>query len=129
MTQRRLSTIEETIAIAALRCCTFPVASWDKRFVRSLNAMSISEKESAQLWRLFKRYRRQIDCPRKNELLQLADKLAAPDLRKMQAEARAANEVRRRYEEAMRNNNGQSTSPNPDLAVAGSDVPVASSDT
>lgn len=88
--ERRQRTVEETIAIAALGCVTFPAASWDKRFARMLfSADGITEKEVPQLWRLFKRYRRQIDCPRKDELLAMADKLAAPDFRAQQAAARA----------------------------------------
>lgn len=78
------------IAIAALGCVTFPVGSWDKRFVRDIaTSHGITEKQIPQLWRLFIRYRRQIDCPRKVELLDLAAKLSAPDLRKQQAMERA----------------------------------------
>lgn len=71
-TPRSPYTPEEQIAAAALKCVTFPVASWDKRFAASLSPAGLTDRERPQLWRLFIRYRRQIHCPRKAELLHLA---------------------------------------------------------
>ena len=110
---RVILTDEETIALAALGTCTFPVASWDKRFVRSLFELpktgqmhqGLTDKERPQLWRLFIRYRRQIDCPRKKELLGIAEKLSAPDLRKLAAAQREQAEIDRlkqRYNESLK---------------------------
>ncbi len=69
---------------AAARCIwtqvTFPVGHWDKKFMRGLPD-EITEKQAAQVWRIFKTYRRQIEHERKAELLALAEKLGAPDLR------------------------------------------------
>lgn len=36
---------------------TYPPASWDKRFARELLTTTITEKEAAQVWRLFHKYR------------------------------------------------------------------------
>jgi len=93
---------EEMIAVAALKFCTFPVASWDKRFVGQLTAQGLSEKERPQVWRLFIRYRRQINCARKKELLKLAESLAAQDFRKLEAAKREQtriDELKREYKE------------------------------
>ena len=47
--------------IRALARCTFPVGSWDKRFVRNmLDREEFSEKQQACILRLVHRYRRQI---------------------------------------------------------------------
>lgn len=84
MSNRRARTSEETLAIAQMRCVTYPVGSWDKRFMRAISSSdTITDKESSQLWRLFIRYRRQINFPAKTRLLALAEKLGAPDLRKV----------------------------------------------
>lgn len=89
MTERRLMTPDEMQIVDRMSMVTFPVASWDKRFYRNLSSGEmISEKESAQLWRLFKRYRRQIGFPDKERLLAIAETKAAPDFRKQQAEQR-----------------------------------------
>jgi hypothetical protein len=105
MRTRTPLTVEETIALAALGCVRFPTASWDKRFVRSLyHIPGLTDKERPQLWRLFIRYRRQIDCPRKAELLKLAETLSAPDLRKVAAAQRAQAEIdalKEKYAKAM----------------------------
>lgn len=93
MTIRTPYTPEEHIAAAALKCVGFPPASWDKRFANGLAASGLTDKERPQLWRLFIRYRRQIYCPRKEELLQMAEKLAAPDFRKQAAQARALERI------------------------------------
>lgn len=89
MTQRRDQTPDEALALQCLLGLTLPVASWDKRFIASMRPLStITDKEAPQLWRLFHRYRRQINHPEKARLLALAATLAAPDLRKLNAERR-----------------------------------------
>ena len=90
----------EAEAVQCLQRVTYPTASWDKRFARSFGTSqtTITDKESAQVWRLFKKYRRQINTPHKANLLAMADELAAPDLRKQAAEQRE----RARYELAMK---------------------------
>lgn len=100
---RRFMTPDELLAIAQLHAVTFPVASWDKRFFRNLIADKISENESAQLWRIFIKYRRQMNFPAKVRLLALAETLAAPDLRKLAAAQRAQSEIdemKRKYKES-----------------------------
>ena len=85
---RRDQTEDECKAVKCLKeQVTFPPASWDKRFTRELLTTTITEKESAQVWRLFTRYRRQIRHPEKARLLDVAEKLSAPDLRKLAKEA------------------------------------------
>jgi hypothetical protein len=89
VTQRRLMTPDEMQIVKRMHCVTFQVASWDKRFFRSVSSGEmISEKEAAQLWRIFIRYRRQMNFPDKARLLQVAEKLSAPDLRKLEAARR-----------------------------------------
>lgn len=88
-TTRTPCTDDEKTAVEALARVSYPAASWDKRFSRQLSSSGLTEKERPQVWRLFIKYRRQINCPRKAELLKLAETLAAPDFRKQQA---AANE-------------------------------------
>lgn len=72
---RREMTADEA---AAARCIwtqvTFPVGHWDKRFMRELPE-EITEKQAAQVWRIFRTYRRQIKHPRKAELLAMAESL------------------------------------------------------
>ena len=85
-------TPDEVIVIAALRRVRYPAASWDKRFANQLSDDGLTEKQRPQVWRLFIRYRRQIDCPDKARILAAAEKLAAPDFRKVNA---AANEQAR----------------------------------
>lgn len=101
-------TPDEMQAIERMHSVTFPVASWDKRFFRSLSSCeTISEKESAQLWRIFIKYRRQMGFPDKARLLQLAESLAAPDLRKVAAAQRAQAEIdalKAKYEAQMKPN-------------------------
>lgn len=83
-----MMTPDEMQAIERMHVVTYPVASWDKRFMRSLSECeTISEKEAAQLWRLFIRYRRQMNFPGQLELLRMAEGLAAPDFRKQQKAA------------------------------------------
>lgn len=87
-------------------CVTFPVASWDKRFYRSLSSGElITENESAQLWRLFIKYRKQMSFPDKARLLAVAEKLAAPDFRKLEADRREQTRIeeeKAKYQEAMK---------------------------
>ena len=96
-------TEDEAIAVECLAQVTYPVASWDKRFNRNLNRESLSDKERAQVWRLFIKYRRQISHARKAELLAKAENLAAPDFRKQNAamlEMARIERMRRRLDEA-----------------------------
>lgn len=87
--QRRLMTPDEMQAVDRMGVVTYPVASWDKRFMRNLSGGEmISDKESAQLWRLFIKYRRQFSFPDKARLMAFAQVHAAPDLRKIAAEQR-----------------------------------------
>ena len=93
--QRRPITPDEKTAIFLLQGVTFPPASWDKRFARNIvHGDTITEKEASQVWRLFKRYRRQINHPHAAWLLAIAETLAAPDFRSQraaqEAEARIA---------------------------------------
>ncbi len=70
-------------AVACLKAqVNFPPAQWDKRFVRELRDTELTEKQAAQVWRLFHRYRRQITHPRKGMLLEMAQQLGAPDTRR-----------------------------------------------
>lgn len=83
---RRPLTPEESEAVWALHGVTFPVASWDKRFAHQLNKDShITERGAAQIWRLFLRYRRQINRDLFARLRPIADLRSAPDFRKQQA--------------------------------------------
>jgi len=78
----RAMTAEESVAVECLKKqVNFPPAQWDKRFVRELRDSELTEKQAAQVWRLFHRYRRQITHPRKDLLLEMARHLAAPDSR------------------------------------------------
>ena len=99
MKTRTPCTPDEKLAIQLLQRCRFPTVSWDKRFTKQLNIEGLTEKERPQVWRLVVKYRRQIHgdvvdgqsmrgAPWQN-LLDYAQKHAAPDLRKIQA---AANE-------------------------------------
>lgn len=73
----------------AVRCLGEQVgyapATWDKKFARDMygrrDSGLISEKEAAQVWRLFKRYRRQIRHAQKERLLEVAAVHAAPETR------------------------------------------------
>lgn len=86
MKERRQRTPDEELAISQLNVVTFPVASWDKRFYRSVSSINtITEGEAAQLWRIFIRYRRQMSFPGKTELLRMAEGLSAPDFRKQES--------------------------------------------
>lgn len=86
----RNRTPDEELAISQMKAVSFPVGSWDKRFFRALSSgTQITDKQAPQLWRLFIRYRRQMNFPAKERLLKLAEGLSAPDLRKEQAKARA----------------------------------------
>jgi len=87
--ERRVMTPDEMEAVELMHSVTYPCASWDKRFMRNLaGCETISEKESAQLWRLFIKYRRQIGHRDRDRLLAIAAPLAAPDLRKLEAARR-----------------------------------------
>lgn len=104
--ERRLMTHDEMQAVDRMGPVTYPVASWDKRFMRSISSGEmISEKESAQLWRLFIKYRRQTgNFPDKPRLLAFAQEHSAVDFRKLKAQEddkiRLA-EYLDRYREAM----------------------------
>lgn len=86
-----------------------PVGCWDKRFRRdvlfpALDSGELGDKAAPQLWRILIRYRRQVDHPRRAELLRYALDHAAPDFRKQQAALRVQAEIDRekqRYQEAM----------------------------
>lgn len=100
-------TDNEREAIKALQQVRFLPASWDKRFNRDVLSVALEtgmlgEKSVPQVWRLFIRYRRQISCPRKSELLALAQQRSAPDFRKVNAAAREQariDEMKRKYGE------------------------------
>lgn len=64
-------TPDEALMVEALRPVTYPVASWDKRFMRGLTR--ISERGAVQLARIFVKYRRQINHPDKQRLLAIAE--------------------------------------------------------
>jgi Spy/CpxP family protein refolding chaperone len=84
---RRVMTADEAVAVKCIRAqVTFSVGHWDKKFMRGLPD-EITEKQAAQVWRIFKTYRRQIQHERKAELLAMAERLSAPDLRKERREA------------------------------------------
>lgn len=100
MTERTPTTANEKQAVLMLKGCRFAPASWDKRFVGQLNTEALTVKERPQVWRLFIRYRRQIQgmmvySLKRNErqeqigkfqtLLHEAAALAAPDFRKQAA--------------------------------------------
>jgi hypothetical protein len=80
---RRELTEHEKIIIPLLwEQVTYTPASFDKRFAREIQRVQqITEGQSGQVWRLFKRYRRQIKHPEKDKLLVLAEQWAAPELR------------------------------------------------
>ena len=103
--QRRDRTPDENLAVSQMACVTYPVASWDKRFMRGLSSVdTITEKEAAQLWRLFIKYRRQMAFPEKASLLRMAAGLAAPDLRKlavMQRQQAEIDALKAKYAESM----------------------------
>lgn len=91
--ERRPMDVTEIEAVRCLGQVRYPPASWDKRFARHMGEMlhpgTISEKEVPQVWRLFKRYRQQIAHPQKALLLNTAEELSAPDLRKLEAARQA----------------------------------------
>lgn len=90
----------ESAAVECLQHVRYPPASWDKRFAHSLPRPdnTITDAEAPQVWRLLKRYRRQImDRPDIQSLLLMADTLAAPDFRALQR----IKTDRERYSKAM----------------------------
>lgn len=94
--ERRLMTPDEMQVVERMACVTFPVASWDKRFYRNVSSGEmISEKEASQLWRIFIKYRRQMNFPDKERLLRFAEEHAALDFRKVNAMARERAEINR----------------------------------
>lgn len=103
--QRRLMTPDEMQAVERMACVTYPVASWDKRFMRSISSGEmISDNEAAQLWRVFIKYRRQMDFPDKERLLRFAEEHAAIDFRKLKVqeqEKQRLAEYLNKYREAM----------------------------
>lgn len=89
---RREMTAEEELAVQCIRSqVTFPVGHWDKRFIREL-LWTVTEKQAAQVWRIFKTYRRQITHERKAELLEMAERMGAPTLRRGDLEKRKGGE-------------------------------------
>lgn len=64
-------TPDEAMMVEALRGVTYPVASWDKRFMRNLKR--VSERGAIQLARIFVTYRRQTRHPEKRRLLAVAE--------------------------------------------------------
>lgn len=104
-------TDNERQAIKALQRVTFSVGSWDKRFARdvlfpALDTGVLGEKSVPQLWRLFIRYRRQLNLTHEERcrLMELAEKWSAPDFRKVNAAARAQAEIdalKKKYDEAI----------------------------
>lgn len=98
---RRPMSPDELEAYKCLCRARFPAASWDKRFFHALQPDRISAKEAPQLWRLFVRYRRQYEHPRKAVLLELAGMLAAPDFRKQRAQSKAVADEWAKYQQAM----------------------------
>lgn len=102
---RTPTTPDERLAVEALKLCRMLPASWEKRFRNQLSADELSDKERPQVWRLFKKYRRQIHGREIGEvicrgavwqgLLETADRLAAPDFRALNAKA----EIQKRIEE------------------------------
>jgi hypothetical protein len=96
MKERRSRTRDENLAVEQMKSVRYPPASWDKRFMRSLASVeTITEKEAPQLWRLFIRYRRQISFQAKQHLLNLAETLSAPDLRKVEKARKEQEEIDR----------------------------------
>lgn len=79
---RRDLTADEAIIIPLLSGVSYTPASFDKRFAREIQGVQqITEGQSQQVWRIFKRYRRQISHLDKDRLLAIAQTLAADDLR------------------------------------------------
>lgn len=107
---RKPCDIDEAIAVEALRLCRLMPCSFEKRFVkRIVSAPGLTDRERPQVWRIFRKYRRQIhgrvvsiyrhgsQIPfasftltgdKWNELQEKAFLLAAPDLRKVAQQAR-----------------------------------------
>ena len=75
----RQMTDEELVAVKCIREQVTLVGRWEKKFMRQLG-YKITEKQAAQVWRIFKRYRRQIQHERKAELLEIAERLGAPEM-------------------------------------------------
>lgn len=65
---RPMSDLERHAALS-LAGIRYPVASWWKRFARSIGAQAIAERpvitdpQAGSLWRTLHRFRRQVDCP------------------------------------------------------------------
>lgn len=79
---RRDVTEWEAEAIKCLGPLSYTPASFDKRFAREIQGVQqVTEGQSQQIWRLFKRYRRQITHPDKDAMLAMADQFAATELR------------------------------------------------
>lgn len=76
---KREMTADERVVVPLLATVRYAPATWDKRFAReiqyALKEGLITEGQSGQVWRLFWRYRRQIVCPDKERLLEMAEKL------------------------------------------------------
>ena len=85
--ERRPMTEDERVVVPLLWSQVgYSVGSWDKMFAReiqyALKDGLITEAQSGQVWRLLKRYRRQIVHAEKERLLEVAERLAAPELRR-----------------------------------------------
>ena len=78
---RREMTADERVVVPLLAKVGYSVGSWDKRFAREIQYVLkeglITEGQSVQVWRIFKRYRRQIVCAEKERLLGWADEVLA----------------------------------------------------
>lgn len=109
MVTRTPTTPDEMTAVVAIQGVRMLPASWEKRFRNQLSPYALSEKERPQVWRLFKKYRRQIHGQVVNgnemrgatwkNLLDMAERLAAPCYRKAQKdenEKRKLEEYRKR---------------------------------
>ena len=78
--RRPMTADEEDMVKAIRRFVTFPTGHWDKRFMRELPD-EITDKQAVQVWRIFRRYRRQIPAgpdrlmtvERKEQLLRQAE--------------------------------------------------------
>ena len=78
MTGKRPMTTDEQQAAQILTGCTFPVASYNKRFARDMASIArqdeplITERQSRTLWKLFYMYRRQMRAVADSRLFDIA---------------------------------------------------------
>lgn len=121
MTTRTPTNDDERLAVESLKGVRMLPASWEKRFRNQLSPDQLSEKERPQVWRLFKKYRRQIHGQTIingnvstimqgdvwEKMLATAEKLAAPDFRALNAK----HEIQRRIEELKQKSNETASRP------------------